>query len=119
MEGNFGNLTRNWQSEQTEYGTFNIINEPHCLQRDFATGKIKELHQKHVKSKVIEQVLDLNTYEEFYKGLEIQVHNAIPQFVMGDFAHMSAPNGTFFLLSTSPCTSTQERKDDIANHFAV
>jgi tyrosinase len=91
-DGPFVNLTRHWQSKSNGNG-YDILRSPHCLQRRFRTGEKKVSSQDRVRDAVIAEILSQRTYEEFFKKLEVRIHNAIPQFIMGDFHLMTAPNG--------------------------
>lgn len=64
----------------------------HCLSRGFETGPRKEELQDRASLTAIEKILDQESHAEFFKALKNHVHNAIPQFIRGDFLLQTAPN---------------------------
>ncbi|KAF5121969.1 Tyrosinase ustQ [Metarhizium anisopliae] len=96
-DGPFANSTRNWQAE--EIGSqFKISRNPHCLSRGFQTGDAKKKLQARVTPESIKSILEQDSYAEFFKELEDHAHNAIPQFIRGDFLLQTAPNDPVFYL---------------------
>ncbi|EFY95267.2 putative domain, di-copper centre [Metarhizium robertsii ARSEF 23] len=96
-DGPFANSTRNWQAE--EIGSqFKISRNPHCLSRGFQTGDAKKKLQARVTPESIISILEQDSYAEFFKKLEDHAHNAIPQFIRGDFLLQTAPNDPVFYL---------------------
>jgi tyrosinase len=93
-DGPFANSTRYWRSKSNGEG-FDILEFPHCLSRGFANGDKKESLQARITLDAIETVLNQPTYLDFFDDLEVRTHNAIPQFIRGDFYGMTAPNGEF------------------------
>jgi len=62
------------------------------------TGEKKEEYQDRVNATALDHVLSQPTYGEFLDQLESRAHNSIPQWIMGDFILMTAPNDPVFYL---------------------
>jgi len=97
VDGPFANTTLYWQSKGNEHG-FDLNHSPHCLSRGFLSGEKKEEYQNRVTTAAIDKVLAQPYYLEFLVDLEDQTHNAIPQFIKGDFYTQTAPNDPIFFL---------------------
>jgi len=69
---------------------------PHCLSRALVIGEKKELFQSRINATALERVLNQPTYSDFQDNLEASVHNALPQYIMGDCYYSTAPNGNCF-----------------------
>ncbi|KAK5988388.1 Tyrosinase ustQ [Cladobotryum mycophilum] len=96
-DGPFGNTTRVWQSKPNGHG-YDAWNHPHCLSRGFQSGATKEKLQNLVKPEKVNTILKHNTYRDFFMQLEKNSHDAIPQFIRGDFIIFTAPNDPVFYL---------------------
>nr|A0A142I737.1 RecName: Full=Tyrosinase-like protein phomQ1'; AltName: Full=Phomopsin biosynthesis cluster protein Q1' [Diaporthe leptostromiformis]AMR44289.1 tyrosinase [Diaporthe leptostromiformis] len=101
VDGPFANSTRAWRAlseghnHDVEYG-------PHCLSRGFIINNddrttLDMLHGLVSPSRVA-QTLDKPDYIAFFEDFESGPHNAIPQFIRGDFLTFSAPNDPVFYL---------------------
>ncbi|KAJ3485641.1 hypothetical protein NLG97_g6771 [Lecanicillium saksenae] len=97
VDGPFANVTRHWQAK-VQGGESEILSNPHCLSRGFQTGTKKEELQSRVSQQAVENILVQDSYASFFTSLEDHVHNAIPQFVRGDFLLQTAPNDPVFYL---------------------
>ena len=99
MDGPFANTTRYFlanshgHSHETEF-------QPHCLSRGFLTGPMLSSIKSLVSPSYVEQTLNQPDYSSFFKTFETGAHNAIPQFISGDFLTFTAPNGKKTSLST-------------------
>ncbi|OAQ96557.1 hypothetical protein LLEC1_06351 [Akanthomyces lecanii] len=92
IDGPFANSTRYWQAT-LHGGSVDISRNPHCLSRGFETRPKKEELQERVSPAAVESILGQQAYADFFEELENHVHNAIPQFIKGDFLLQTAPNG--------------------------
>lgn len=92
LEGPFANYTRHWESKKVD-DEFQTIVNPHCLSRGFIRGKFQDTLGSRVSPTYIGKVLKSHDYSHFFKLLEVSAHNAVPEFVNGDFLALSAPNG--------------------------
>jgi hypothetical protein len=92
--GPFTNAIPYWQAKaDNEMHTYHIFPQPHCLSRGFATGERQELFQASITPEKVEETLEQAEYDEFFAKLELGPHNAVPQFISGDFYYFTAPNG--------------------------
>lgn len=93
-DGPFGQQQlRHWRSKSNGHG-FDIDADPHCLNRGFERRLDKKLKlQSRIGPEAVDEMLAQETYGEFFDKLETYTHNAIPQFINGDFTLMTAPNG--------------------------
>lgn len=68
---------------------------PHCLSRGFRDldGSLGHIDGSGISPEEIEQLLSLETYEEFVVAMERQVHDVIPYGISGDFETFTAPYG--------------------------
>lgn len=73
---------------------------PHCLSRGFHDdeGTLGHIDGHDITPESIEQVLQIDTYEEFVAQLESKVHDAIPFGIGGDFETFTAPYDPLFFL---------------------
>lgn len=95
VEGPFANTTRHWQAHaDNKLHVYNVSADPHCFSRGFATGDTKRRFEADVKPDRVNHVLAREAYEEFFAELELGTHNAVPQFISGDFYYFTAPNGS-------------------------
>jgi tyrosinase len=92
LDGPFANSTRHWQSEKID-GSFQTLGNPRCLSRGFASGEDQKSFQDRVTPSWMNELLRQKLYTNFIELLEASAHNAIPQFINGDFFALSAPNG--------------------------
>jgi tyrosinase len=101
IDGPFANTTRAWRalseghSHDVEYG-------PHCLSRGFIINNedrttLDMLHGLVSPARVA-QTLEQPDYAAFFEDFESGSHNAIPQFIRGDFLTFTAPNDPVFYL---------------------
>lgn len=98
IDGPFANTTRAWRalseghSHDVEYG-------PHCLSRGFAqeSATLEVLHDL-ISTARVAKTLDQPDYAAFFEDFESGAHNAIPQFIHGDFLTFTAPNDPVFFL---------------------
>jgi len=97
IDGPFANTTRYWHSKENGHG-FDVNPSPRCFSRAFVTGEKKEEYQDRVNATALDHVLSQPTYGEFLDQLESRAHNSIPQWIMGDFILMTAPNDPVFYL---------------------
>ncbi|KAJ3483546.1 hypothetical protein NLG97_g7283 [Lecanicillium saksenae] len=109
VDGPFANVTRHWQAK-VQGGESEILSNPHCLSRGFQTGTKKEELQSRVSQQAVENILVQDSYASFFTSLEDHVHNAIPQFVRGDFLLQTAPNGMMHIITDS---GIEQRPDPI------
>jgi tyrosinase len=92
--GPFANRTFHWQAHADAHAhKYNISHNPHCLSRGFATDSFQTRFQEQVKPERLENALQQDGYDNFFSKLEFGPHNAIPQFISGDFYYFTAPNG--------------------------
>lgn len=96
MDGQFSNSTRAW-SALSKGHSHNVTYWPHCMCRGFATrsASVAELDTIHylISPKFVEETLDQPDYDSFFRAFESGAHNAIPQFIKGDWLTFTAPNG--------------------------
>ena len=93
VDGPFANTMRHWLYQQMGENEWTLLASPHCLSRGFVTTKhVDDLHSR-ISPEQIEEILRQQNYSEFFIRLENNTHNAIPQFIMGDFYSFTAPNG--------------------------
>lgn len=86
----------------------------HCLSRGFETGPKKQELQQRVSPSAVENILGQESYAEFFKALESHVHNAIPQFIRGDFLLQTAPNGMELVnLTEQKCKFSHHETDPV------
>ncbi|KAH7391524.1 hypothetical protein BKA64DRAFT_696230 [Cadophora sp. MPI-SDFR-AT-0126] len=104
-DGPFANTTRQWHAIRG--GEFHsVAREPHCLSRGFLnagmiSGTDREKSSKfhrHISPEHVEHILQQPDYLSFFKLFESGAHNAIPQFLRGDWLVFSAPNDPVFFL---------------------
>lgn len=67
--------------------------QPHCLSRGFATGDLLEKIRPLISPQTVSDTLKQRDYFSFFAKFETGSHNAIPQFIHGDFLTFTAPNG--------------------------
>lgn len=100
LNGPFANSTRAWKALSN--GEFHdVAHEPHCLSRGFLNaGEVSESDREksfrfhsRISSDYVEKTLQQPDYMSFFKMFENGAHNAIPQFIRGDWLVFSAPNG--------------------------
>ena len=75
---------------------YDVKYHPHCLSRGFRDdyGNLGVIgNGETINPQAIEDVLRLETYEQFVVALENKVHDTIPFGVGGDFETFTAPNG--------------------------
>jgi tyrosinase len=93
-EGPFANTTRYWQAHaDNKLHVYNVSADPHCFSRGFATGDTKKRFEADITPDRVNDVLAQDAYDEFFAKLELGTHNAVPQFISGDFYFFTAPNG--------------------------
>ena len=96
FDGPFANTTRAY-SAISEGPHHDVEFLPHCLCRGFASAtddkKIVEKLQALVSKDFVEETLQAPDYGSFFKKFEQGAHNAIPQFIKGDWITFTAPNG--------------------------
>lgn len=102
VDGPFANTMRHWLYQQNGENDWKMLASPHCLSRGFTTTNyVDELHSR-ISPEQVEETLRQENYSEFFIRLENSTHNAIPQFIMGDFYSFTAPNG----MATVSCSSS-------------
>ncbi|EMC93898.1 hypothetical protein BAUCODRAFT_36350 [Baudoinia panamericana UAMH 10762] len=91
VDGPFAGIT-------AEY--YDVKYKPHCLSRGFRDfeGELGHMNGQDVTRESIEEVLELNDYEDFVVMMESKVHNAIPFGIGGDFETFTAPYDPVFFL---------------------
>ncbi|MCJ1396714.1 hypothetical protein MMC18_009606 [Xylographa bjoerkii] len=77
---------------------WNLQYHPHCLSRGFPPDKVLARWTSNLRPEVVEQIMAMKEYEEFYLALENGPHLAIPYSVRGDFYAFTAPNDPIFFL---------------------
>lgn len=71
------------------------------MTRGFASAKtdsesfVEDL-QYQVSPLHVAETLDQPDYDSFFESFETGAHNAIPQFVNGEWLSLTAPNGEFY-----------------------
>lgn len=70
----------------------------HCLSRGFLPYSEAQKFTQFNSPDFIEETLGLTEYEEFYMKLEYDSHNALPQFIRGEFYQFTSPNGNYALM---------------------
>ena len=70
-----------------------VVFQSHCLTRGFRNDSMIDTLQSLVSPIYVEETLSQPDYLAFFKAFETGAHNAIPQFVSGDFLSFTAPNG--------------------------
>lgn len=93
MDGPFADTLRPWKAVSAGHA-HDVTVAPHCLSRSFAEqpGTLETLHRL-VAPERVEQTLSQADYGAFFADFEQGPHNAIPQFIKGDFLTFTAPNG--------------------------
>ncbi|KAJ9143377.1 Tyrosinase central domain containing protein [Pleurostoma richardsiae] len=98
LDGPFANTTRAWNA-LSEGHSHDVALAPHCLSRGFTTDPdLLAALQRLVSPQYVQGTLDQPDYASFFKKFEEGAHNAIPQFIKGDFLTFSAPNDPIFFL---------------------
>jgi hypothetical protein len=77
--------------------------KPHCLSRGFRTdnGDLGFMDGTPISPKSIDEILNLDKYEDFVTLMESKVHDTIPFGIGGDFETFTAPYGKSSLQPTS------------------
>jgi tyrosinase len=97
-DGPFAHTWRHWLYQQLDENDWILLARPHCLSRGFKKTEHVDDLQSRVSPDQIEETLQQQNYTDFFNRLEISTHNAIPQFIMGDFYSFTAPNDPVFYL---------------------
>lgn len=63
------------------------------MSRGFVNGTKKEGYQSRITPEALQRLLSQETYQGLLDEVEVQAHNAVPQFIRGDFYLITAPNG--------------------------
>jgi len=86
LEGPFANLSLAHYKHETQ---------PHCLSRGFGRqiNKTDELYGRQFHPKVLDGLLQRESFFNFSLSLEMGPHVAIPNWINGDFISFEAPNG--------------------------
>ena len=93
MDGPFADTTRPWKALSSGH-SHDVTMEPHCLSRSFTEqGEMLQTLHRLISPERIEQTLSQADYASFFADFEEGPHNAIPQFIKGDFLTFTAPNG--------------------------
>jgi tyrosinase len=79
---------------------YDVKYRPHCLSRGFRTddGRLGAMDGSLISPESIEEVLSIETYEDFVASMESRVHDAIPFGISGDFETFTAPYDPLFFL---------------------
>lgn len=79
---------------------YDVKYKPHCLSRGFRTddGRLGVIDGSLISPDSIEEVLQIDGYEEFVTSMESKVHDAIPFGIAGDFETFTAPYDPLFFL---------------------
>lgn len=79
---------------------YDVKYHPHCLSRGFRTddGRLGVIDGSLISPESIEEVLKINSYEDFVASMESRVHDAIPFGIGGDFETFTAPYDPLFFL---------------------
>ncbi|KAF6823577.1 tyrosinase central domain containing protein [Colletotrichum musicola] len=102
-DGPFAGATRAWRVD-SQGDKRQTVRDVHCLSRGFASadGDVKpamlERMHSYVSPAHVEATLAQTDFEGFLRAFENGAHNAIPQFVRGDWMTFSAPNDPVFFL---------------------
>jgi tyrosinase len=83
--------------------------KPHCLSRGFRddNGVLGSIDGRPISPESIDEIMNLNEYEDFVKLMESRVHDTIPFGIGGDFETFTAPYGKSTLLLASKKTWTK------------
>jgi tyrosinase len=94
LDGPFSNSTRAW-SALSEGHSHDVTYWPHCLSRGFTARTASESETLHylISPEFVRKTLDQPDYYSFFAEFEGGAHNAIPQFIKGDWLTFTAPNG--------------------------
>ncbi|KAK7952804.1 uncharacterized protein PG986_008532 [Apiospora aurea] len=98
-DGPFADTTRPWKALSSGH-THDVTMEPHCLSRRFTEPGDELLPTVHrlISPERVEKTLSQPDYAAFFADFEEGPHNAIPQFIKGDFLTFTAPNDPVFWL---------------------
>ncbi|KAK8041678.1 hypothetical protein PG993_006201, partial [Apiospora rasikravindrae] len=99
QDGPFADTTRPWKALSSGH-SHDVTLEPHCLSRRFLEPGDKLLPTVHrlISPERVEKTLSQPDYVAFFADFEGRPHNAIPQFIKGDFLTFTAPNDPVFWL---------------------
>lgn len=96
LEGPFSNTTRAW-SAVSEGAYHDVELSPNCMSRGFTTSvedlAISTTLHNLVTPEYVEETLQAPDYLTFFERFEQGAHNAIPQYIKGDWLTFTAPNG--------------------------
>lgn len=94
-EGPFANTLRTFSAAPGghEHVSHEVLVQPHCLSRGFRNDSFTSTLQSLISPENVEETLSQPNYASFFQAFETGPHNAIPQFVSGDFLTFTAPNG--------------------------
>jgi tyrosinase len=93
VDGPFSNTTRAW-SALSQGHSHDVVYSPHCLSRGFVSNpELSHKLHKLILPEHIQETLSQPDYNSFFKMFEQGAHNAIPQFLRGDWLTFTAPNG--------------------------
>ncbi|SMQ51023.1 unnamed protein product [Zymoseptoria tritici ST99CH_3D7] len=99
-DGPFANSIRAYKAIRGEgdHVAHEVSFDPHCLSRGFKNDSLLDTLQSLVSPSSVQEVLAQSNYEAFFEAFETGAHNAIPQFISGDFLSFGAPNDPVFWL---------------------
>ena len=74
---------------------YDVKYQPHCLSRGFRDleGNLGHLDGHGITPDSIDEVLSLDSYEDFVTLMESRIHDVIPYGISGDFETFTAPYG--------------------------
>lgn len=79
---------------------YDVKYHPHCLSRGFRNdeGELGHIDGTDISPSSIEEVLNMDDYEDFVALMESRVHDTIPFGIGGDFETFTAPYDPLFYL---------------------